>query len=410
MTLQENKIIETPKMTYITELSILNFRAIRELTYTPKQINILTGRNNTGKTTVLDAIALNVPIKDNENLEGNIVESPVDFITVGEKSGSIISNLNSVRIDANRYEIKTKHSDIISEFFEKDLQNLNDMLSKTETKKIIENKEFQKDYINLFNEFFDFITISSDFNIWVCSFYKQKIASGKQYREISKIINNKFKKIIKNYTEKDPSHKGGRLESIIYRIGMYPGNIVLRQKQTEETRNIVKLGHYNKLEFDDVSEEELVMLTEFILAHDVVKNLKRLSQNEVVYQRDNSLVTIPISAHGDGFKALLNTIRYLVKAKDGILLIEEPENHLHHRYVDIFIENLFEYSKKLNVQVFMSTHSLDLIRSALKYPENDEEKKMLLVSKMTSNGQTIEKFDYTVDEGLKVIDELYLDL
>jgi AAA15 family ATPase/GTPase len=152
------------------------------------------------------------------------------------------------------------------------------------------------------------------------------------------------------------------------------------------------------------------MLTEFILAHDVVKNLKRLSQNEVVYQRDNSLVTIPISSHGDGFKALLNTIRYLVKAKDGILLIEEPENHLHNRYVDIFIENLFEYSKKLNVQVFMSTHSLDLISSALKYPENDEEKKMLLVSKMTSDGQTIEKFDYTVDEGLKVIDELYLDL
>ncbi|MEI7856015.1 MAG: hypothetical protein WCH85_00760 [Methanomicrobiales archaeon] len=41
-------------MTHITELSIHNFRAIRELTYTPKQINILTGRNNTGKTALLD--------------------------------------------------------------------------------------------------------------------------------------------------------------------------------------------------------------------------------------------------------------------------------------------------------------------------------------------------------------------
>jgi AAA15 family ATPase/GTPase len=78
--------------------------------------------------------------------------------------------------------------------------------------------------------------------------------------------------------------------------------------------------------------------------------------------------------------------------------------------VDIFIENLFEYSKKLNVQVFMSTHSLDLIRSALKTPETDEEKAMLLISKMTSDGQNIEKFDYDVVEGLKVIDELYQDL
>ena len=143
----------------------------------------------------------------------------------------------------------------------------------------------------------------------------------------------------------------------------------------------------------------------------MVKNLRRLSQKDIVYQNaDNSLITIPIEAHGDGFVALLNAVRYILKAKNGILIIEEPENHLHPRYVDIFVENLFEYCKKLNVQVFMSTHSLDLIRSALKYPETDEEKEMLLISKMTSDGQTVEKFDYSVDDGLKVINELYLDL
>ena len=403
-------MINNNKITHIHNLSVHNFRAIRELDYIPRQINILTGRNNTGKTTVLDAIALNVPVKDKTDLEDSIVESAADFITVGEKISHINSNLNSVRIQSDSNELKKKHSDIISEFFEKDFQNLKEILSKSKVKSIIEDTNFQKDYINLFNEFFDFVTICSDNYICVCPFYKQKMASGKQLREQSRLINSKFKKIIKNYTEKDPSHKGGRLESVIYRIGLYPGNIILREKETEVTWNVIKIGHYNKLEFDDVSEEELAMLTDFISDHNIVKNLKRLSQNEVVYQRDNSFVTIPMSAHGDGFKALLNTIRYLVKAKDGILLIEEPENHLHPRYVDIFIENLFEYSKKLNVQVFMSTHSLDLIRSALKTPETDEENAMLLISKMTSDGQNIEKFDYDVVEGLKVIDELYQDL
>jgi AAA15 family ATPase/GTPase len=142
-----------------------------------------------------------------------------------------------------------------------------------------------------------------------------------------------------------------------------------------------------------------------------VKNLRRLSQKDIVYQNDDgSLITIPIESHGDGFISLLNVIRYLLKVKDGILIIEEPENHLHPHYIDLFIENLFEYSKKLNVQVFMSTHSLDLIHTALKYPNHNEEKEMLLISKMTSDGQNIEKFDYSVDEGLKVIDELYQDL
>ncbi|MCK4270265.1 MAG: hypothetical protein KAW93_07275 [Methanogenium sp.] len=47
---------------------------------------------------------------------------------------------------------------------------------------------------------------------------------------------------------------------------------------------------------------------------------------------------------------------------------------------------------------------------ALEYLETEAEKEMLLVSKMTSDGETIEKFDYTTDEGLKVVNELYLDL
>ena len=398
------------EMTHIDKLSIRNFRVIRELDYVPRQINILTGRNNTGKTTILHAIALNVPTKDSSELEDTLIEDPLNFITVGEKTAQINSNLNSVTVYLDGNELKKKHSDILSEFFEKDFQNLREILSKSEMKKIIENKNFQKDYIDLFNEYFDFLTITSDFNIWVCPYYKQKMALGKQYREFSKNIDKKFKNLIKNYSEKDLLHKGGRFDSVFYRIGMYPGNIALREKYTDQTKKIVKIDHDNKLDFYDVSEEELVMLTEFILNHDIVKNLKRLSQNEVVYQRGDSLVTIPISVQGDGFKALLNTIRYLVKAKDGILLIEEPENHLHPQFVDIFIQNLFAYCQKLNVQVFMSTHSIDLIRYALKYPETIEEKEMLLISKMTSDGEIIEKFDYTVDEGLKVIDELYLDL
>ena len=135
-------------MTHITELSIHNFRAIRELTYTPKQINILTGRNNTGKTALLDAIALNVPGYIDSELENKIVEGPVDFITYGEKSTQILSNLNSVTIYPDGNELKKNHSDILTDFFDKDFENIREILDKTEIKKIIENKQFQKDYID----------------------------------------------------------------------------------------------------------------------------------------------------------------------------------------------------------------------------------------------------------------------
>jgi AAA15 family ATPase/GTPase len=402
---------ENNKIIHIQKLSVRNFRALREINYIPKQINILTGRNNTGKTALLDAIAFNIPGYIHKEIDNYDIEGPIDFICCEEKSAQIISNLNSVTIFPDANTLIKHNGEIIPEFFEKVFAEINETISNSKIKKIFDNDEFRDEYINFIFKYFDFITFTSDFGYAVCPYPKQRLDWGKQYLNFSKKMDTQLKKLIKKYEERQISQKGSRISSIFYRIAVDPGIIFLREKPFDELKNVIKIGHMDKLIFKEISEEELIALEEFVKENNVVKNLRRLSQKDVVYQNfDNSLVTIPIDAHGDGFIALLNVIRYLLRAKNGILIIEEPENHLHPRYVDIFIDNLFEYSKKLNVQVFMSTHSLDLIRSALKYPENDKEKEMLLISKMTSDGQNIEKFDYSVDEGLKVIEELYQDL
>jgi AAA15 family ATPase/GTPase len=402
---------EENKITHIQKLSVRNFRALREIDYVPKQINILTGRNNTGKTALLDAIAFNIPGYIHNEIENFVIEGPVDFVCCGEKSANIISNLNHVKIFPDASIFIKEHGEIFSEYFEKVFANIDEVLVKDEIKNIFQKDDFRDEYIGLIFEYFDFVIFSSDFGYAVCPYLKQRISWGKQYEAFSKKMDSKLKNLIKKYQHAGGLQKSERLNGVFYRIAADPGIIFLREKPNEEILNVVRISHFDKLSFNEISEEELVTLEEFVKSNNIVKNLRRLSQKDVVYQNaDNSLSTIPISSHGDGFVALLNIVRYLFKAKDGILILEEPENHLHPRYVDIFIENLFEYSKKLNVQVFLSTHSLDLIRSALKYPENDEEKGMLLISKMTSDGQNVEKFDYSVDEGLKIIDELYLDL
>jgi AAA15 family ATPase/GTPase len=283
------------------------------------------------------------------------------------------------------------------------------MPTKNEIKRLFANKDFKTEYKGLFNEYFDFLSFHSNLGYAICPYIKNPIYWGKQFTEFSKKFTNNLKKLVKQYSEKDPTLKGARLNLSFYNLPLYPGIIYLKEKSVEDGINIVKIDHYNKLEFFDVSEEDLIGLEDFIKKN-IVKNLKRLSQREVVYQKDDSLITMPVCSYGDGFITLLNTIRYLLKAKNGILLIEEPENHLHPRYIDIFIENLYLYCKELNVQVFMATHSLDLIRSALKFPETSAEKDLLLISKMTSDGDVVEKFDFNTEDALKVIDELYLDL
>ena len=42
----------------ITKLSIESFKGINQLSFEPKQLNIIVGRNNTGKTSILQAIDL----------------------------------------------------------------------------------------------------------------------------------------------------------------------------------------------------------------------------------------------------------------------------------------------------------------------------------------------------------------
>ena len=77
--------------------------------------------------------------------------------------------------------------------------------------------------------------------------------------------------------------------------------------------------------------------------------------------------SISINDFGDGLKYLLNYfISFIVKKQIGditesILLIDEIENGIHYSaHYDLW-KNIFKLSQELNVQVFATTHSLEMI-------------------------------------------------
>lgn len=53
----------------------------------------------------------------------------------------------------------------------------------------------------------------------------------------------------------------------------------------------------------------------------------------------------------------------LIRAEDGILLIDEIENGLHYSVQPDLWQMIFETAKELDVQVFATTHSFDCIRA-----------------------------------------------
>lgn len=78
---------------------------------------------------------------------------------------------------------------------------------------------------------------------------------------------------------------------------------------------------------------------------------------------------IPLGSMGDGMLRVLQLLLAMYPAKGGYFLIDEFENGLHHTVQDGVWELLFTLAKKLNVQVFATTHSNDCIASFARIAE-----------------------------------------
>ena len=82
---------------------------------------------------------------------------------------------------------------------------------------------------------------------------------------------------------------------------------------------------------------------------------------------------IPLGSMGDGMLRVLQLLLAMYPAKGGYFLIDEFENGLHHSVQDGVWELLFTLAKKLNVQVFATTHSNDCIASFARIAEKHKD-------------------------------------
>ncbi|GHV50302.1 hypothetical protein FACS1894181_10690 [Bacteroidia bacterium] len=70
---------------------------------------------------------------------------------------------------------------------------------------------------------------------------------------------------------------------------------------------------------------------------------------------------LPVRSMGDGMNRILTIILAIVNASGGYFLIDEFENGLHYKVQEKIWEIIFKLAKQLDVQVFATTHSNDCI-------------------------------------------------
>jgi AAA15 family ATPase/GTPase len=118
----------------------------------------------------------------------------------------------------------------------------------------------------------------------------------------------------------------------------------------------------------------------------------------------------PMRSLGEGMNRLFTISLALADAAGGLLLVDEIENGLHYSVQPKLWRMIFETAQALDVQVFATTHSLDCIQAFQRVStEHDEEGVLLSLRRKQSDTEEIvavpiqeEELKYAVDTGTDV--------
>ena len=166
-----------------------------------------------------------------------------------------------------------------------------------------------------------------------------------------------------------------------YRIYDYDNEAV--QKHTDKEEYVLDINlpptHPNDkvvyIPFRDNNGSNAKLWSQIALTskeNDVIEILKILDNSiqKINFLGERSVVLtanmsrpIPLKNLGDGANRLLTIALGLVNAQNKVLLIDEFEIGLYHGIQEQLWEIIFKYAKEWNIQVFVTTHSLDTIRA-----------------------------------------------
>lgn len=199
---------------------------------------------------------------------------------------------------------------------------------------------------------------------------------------------------------------------------------VLRDKESDKTlkKNIVYISPIrhaegelflnNVLDNPDLYEEMLDILKEYddgiISINYDRKNEKGMNRGVYKILSRASQKALPLNVYGDGMKKAILLMSAVIKAKNGILLLDEFETAIHTSAMDKTFRWILQTCKKLNVQVFLTSHSKEAIDKILKCdPEMRKDMVVYTLSKMKEKSVARR---LSGDKAIEVQDHMGLEL
>ncbi|MEH2059679.1 MAG: AAA family ATPase [Nostoc sp.] len=123
------------------------------------------------------------------------------------------------------------------------------------------------------------------------------------------------------------------------------------------------------IEFDKarLNERDDEVLRAFQAIDTSIVQVESFSIGEpTVYLKREGEGRLPLSLFGDAINRIADIILRLVNNENSILLIDEIENGIHHSNQAYFWTIIYKLANELNVQIFATTHSLEMTKAFIK--------------------------------------------
>ncbi len=323
----------------LRSFTLKNFRCFQNLTLKPlDRVNLIAGKNNVGKTSLLEAIFIFINPTNPESL------FQLDRLR-GIKRGTQFQDVEEVR----------------GFFFDQDIYKVIELSS-------VEENNLQRSLkIRL-----------PELGESPLSIFDPLLPKDDNFFQVNESLTTEVRQYSGFFIEyEDPSSKSspirihvtpdGRLPNR-YRREKFPLGIYLTtgihspREDAERFSNLERVGRQDEvLETLRILEPRLRRLTLLVM-----------EREPIIYGDIGMRELVPLPLMGECIGRLFSIILAIANAKGGTILIDEIENGLHYSVLTDVWRAIADAARRAEAQIFATTHSLECIRAAHEAFESSE--------------------------------------
>ncbi len=387
-------------------------------------LTIITGLNNTGKSTV-GKIAYGI-IQGNNNIDMVVsVEQMRIFYERIKKYGSKITKIVKSKKDLKKFDIDMNRIDTPYRYFiDKDrsaqyIKTIKDLIEKTNNLLQTNNLSDDEKIINFLKETLGLLDID-------------KNSKEIKYESIKNGLNREFQGDLENKLNKNDS-KIELWNNNVLQLGLYLNKENKIDYQFMSFNNAIYIdtpfvfdfdrymyfdrydgGHRNDLKSVVISaiqkDDAILNVTSQKLINEINKIIpgKFKFDKDVKYSENN--ITINSTSLAAGLQEV-GIIKILLEKSiidsNSLMILDEPENHLHPKLQMDFAKVLIRIVKELELTLLITTHSPYMIQALNVYAKNYniEDKTNFYIAIRDEKGATYKNINDNLEETFKLLAE-----